>query len=327
MLDISVGYMGLSLKAPFLAASSGYTADVDKIVALAHSGIGAIVLKSLFEEQINNEVQFLEDQSAEYPENADFLQRYITNHSVAKYLDLIKEVKQRVDIPVIASINCFNRGNWVAFAKDIESAGADGLEINIYSLPLSAVKNSNEIEMEYNNVVKAVSDAVKIPIAVKIGENFTNLPNFVCSLQGYGANAVVLFNRFYRPDISLKKLKIVTASPFSSKGEYTRELRWIAIISSLVRGLDLSASTGVHEAATAIKLMLAGAKTVQLCSVLYQQGPFVVSNFIEDLKGFMQENGFTRIADFYGMLNYGKIGHPEKFERVQFLKTGEYYSR
>lgn len=325
MLDISVDYMGIKLDSPFVAASSGYTANVEKIVALARSGVGAIVLKSLFEEQINNEAGFLESQSAEYPENADFLQRYVTDYSVGRYAELIQEAKRKSGIPVIASINCFTYGSWTAFAKDIERAGADALEINIYSMPLSPCENSLEIENSYRAIVREVSQSVKIPVAVKIGENFTNLSAFVPSLKGYGARGAVLFNRFYRPDISLRSLKIVPASPFSCKSEYSKELRWIAIISSLVRNFDLSASTGVHDSNAAIKLMLAGAKTVQLCSALYQQGPFVVSSFIEGLKRFMKEKGFTCISDFCGMLDYANIEHPEMFERVQFLKTAEKY--
>ncbi len=325
MLDISVDYMGIELDSPFMAASSGYTADIEKIVALARSGVGAIVLKSLFEEQINNEAGFLESQSAEYPENADFLQRYVTDYSVGRYAELIQVVKRKIGIPVIASINCFTCGSWTAFAKEVERAGADALELNIYSMPLSEWESSLEIEDSYRAIVREVSEGINIPVAVKIGENFTNLSAFVSSIKGYGACAAVLFNRFYRPDISLRSLKIVPANPFSCKSEYFKELRWIAILSSLVRNFDFSASTGVHDSNSAIKLMLAGAKTVQLCSVLYQQGPFVVSTFIEGLKRFMKEKGFASVSDFCGVLNYANIEHPQMFERVQFLKTAAKY--
>lgn len=325
MIDISVNYLGLDLKSPFIAASSGYTADLEKIVALARSGAGAIVLKSLFEEQINNEISFLEDVSSDYTENQDFLKRYVTEYSLGKYVQLIKDAKREAGIPVIASINCYSHSNWIEFAKEIEKAGADALELNIYSLPVNGSKNSMEIENGYFEIVKKITSEIKIPVAVKIGDTFTNLGNFVQGLQNSGANGVVLFNRFYTPDISLKSLKIVPAVPFSSKSEYLKSLRWIAILSPQVRKFSLSASTGVYDPSSGIKLLLAGASTVQLCSVLYKQGPFVLKDFNEQLKEFMRAKGFKKISDFKGMLNYSNIANPAAFERVQFLKTAEQY--
>jgi dihydroorotate dehydrogenase (fumarate) len=325
MIDISVNYLGLDLKSPFIAASSGYTADLEKIVALARSGAGAIVLKSLFEEQINNEISFLEDVSSDYTENQDFLKRYVTEYSLGKYVQLIKDAKREAGIPVIASINCYSHSNWIEFAKEIEKAGADALELNIYSLPVNGSKNSVEIENGYFEIVKKITSEIKIPVAVKIGDTFTNLGNFVQGLQNSGAKGVVLFNRFYTPDISLKSLKIVPAVPFSSKSEYLKSLRWIAILSPQVRKFSFSASTGVYDPSSGIKLLLAGASTVQLCSVLYKQGPFVLKDFNEQLKEFMRLKGFKKISDFKGMLNYSNIANPAAFERVQFLKTAEQY--
>ena len=344
MIDTSVNYAGLRLRSPFIAASSGFTADIDKIVALSRSGIGAIVLKSLFEEQINNEISFLESQSAEYTENADFLNHYVQTYAVGKYLDLIKEAKSRTDVPIIASICCYTAGNWVSYALDMEAAGADAIELNIYSMPLSTdpsfvCKSSDEIEKESCAIVQKVASSVKIPVIVKIPDQYTNLLGFMARLKANGARAVVLFNRFYKPDISLKSMKLVSGNMFSSKSEYLKSLRWIAIASAKLQStsakhdgngvvsanLDLSASTGVHDGQTAIKLLLAGAKTVQLCSALYQQGPFVVGNFIEELQKFMKDKGFDKVADFCGMLNYANISNPSGFERVQFLKTAEQY--
>lgn len=327
MIDISVNYLGLQLKSPFIAASSGYTADLKKIIALARSGAGAIVLKSLFEEQINNEITFLEGVSSEYTENADFIKRYVTDYSIDKYVQLIKDAKRETGIPVIASINCYSHSNWTDFAKEIERAGADALELNIYSLPVNGVKNSVQTESEYFEIVKKITMEIKIPVAVKIGDTFTNLGNFVQGLQNSGAAGVVLFNRFYTPDISLKSLKIVPAAPFSNKTEYLKSLRWIAILSPQVRKFNFSASTGVYDPSSAIKLILAGATTVQLCSVLYKQGPFVLQDFNDELKEFMKSKGFNKLSDFCGKLNYSNIQNPQNFERVQFLKTAEQYSR
>lgn len=345
MTDTTVNYAGLRLKSPFIAASSGFTADIDKIVALSRSGIGAIVLKSLFEEQINNEIGFLESQSAEYTENADFLNHYVQAYAVGKYLDLIKEAKSKCDVPIIASICCYTVGNWVSYARDMEAAGADAIELNIYSMPLSTdpsfvCKSSDEIEKEACSIVQSVAANVGIPVIVKISDQYTNLLGFMARLKASGARAVVLFNRFYKPDISLKSMKLVSGNMFSSKSEYLKSLRWIAIASAKLQStsakhdgngvvsanLDLSASTGVHDGQTAIKLLLAGAKTVQLCSALYQQGPFIVEDFVGYLKKFMSDKGFDKVADFCGMLNYANISNPSGFERVQFLKTAEQYS-
>ena len=325
MIDISVNYLGLKLKSPFIAASSGYTADMEKIVALARSGAGAIVLKSLFEEQISNETDYLERAGTEHTEMLDYLHRYVTDHSLEQYAHLIKRAKHESGVPVIASINCFSNSNWVSFAKEIEKAGADALELNIYSLPLYGGKSSVEIENDYLNIVKGITKEISIPVAVKLGEHFTNFGNFVQGLKGCGAKGAVLFNRFYTPDISLKSLKIIPAQPFSSKAEYLKGLRWIAILSSQLHNFSLSASTGVYDPSSGIKLLLAGASTVQLCSVLYKQGPFVLKDFNEQLKGFMRSKGFRNISDFSGMLNYSNIQNPAAFERVQFLKTAEQY--
>lgn len=327
MVDISVNYMGLHLKSPFIAASSGYTVDLSKIIALARSGAGAIVLKSLFEEQINNEIAFLEEVSADYTENQDFLQYYVKEHSLDKYVQLIKDAKRETGIPIIASINCYSLNNWTDFAKKIEAAGADALELNIYSLPLNAGKSSEDIENEYFKIVSQITSEIRIPVAVKIGDTFTNLGNFVHGLQAHGASGAVLFNRCYTPDISLKSMRIVPATPFSNKSEYLKSLRWTAILSPQIRKFCLSASSGVYDPSSAIKLLLAGASTVQLCSVLYKQGPFVMQDFNDGLKEFMKSKGFKKISDFCGKLNYSNIQNPQSFERVQFLKTAEQYSK
>ena len=327
MVDISVKYLGLELKSPFIAASSGYTYDLEKIIALARSGAGAIVLKSLFEEQISNEISFLEEVSADYTENQDFLQHYVKEHSLGKYVQLIKDAKREAGIPIIASINCYSLNNWTEFAKQIEAAGADALELNIYNIPLNGCKSSTDIEGEYYKIVQKITQEIKIPVAVKIADSFTNLGNFISGLQGHGAKGAVLFNRFYTPDISLKNLKIIPAAPFSSKAEYLKEMRWIALISPSVRNFSLSASTGIYDPSTAIKLFLAGADTVQLCSVLYKQGPFVLQDFKRELMEFMKSKGFKKLSDFKGMLNYANISSPKSFERVQFLKTAEQYSK
>jgi Dihydroorotate dehydrogenase len=320
-VDISTTYMGLKLNSPFIAASSGFTAKVSNIVELEKAGAGAIVLKSLFEEQIDGESNFLDAINADHPENSDYLQYYVREGALSNYLKLVKEAKAAVKIPIIASINCYNSGSWVSFAKDIENAGADAIEINIYSLPLNLNDTSKNIEEEYFNVISKIKATVKIPVAVKIGENFTSLPKFVDSLKGYGASAVVLFNKFYHPDIDVNRLQIIGPDPFSKAGDCLRELRWIAIISSVVRGVEISASSGVLSGKDCIKLILSGATTLQTCSALYKQGINAISEFTEELKAFMEWKGYSKLEDFRGLLNYSNVENPQRYERVQFVKT------
>lgn len=321
MIDISVNFMGIKLKSPFVVASSGLTTQPEKVIAFAKAGAGAIVVKSLFEEQITNEAEFIDSQSFESSEYSDYLHFYTRQNALDKYLQLIKELKASVDIPVFASINCYSSGIWTEFAKEIEKAGADAIELNLYSLPLDPTKKAEDIEKEYLQVVKKVSEVVKVPVSVKIGDTFTNIPGFVNSLKAYGAKSVVMFNRFYQPDIDIKSLKIIPADAFSSESEYINGLRWVAITSSLVKGIEIASNTGIHNGTDAIKHILAGASTVQMCSVLYKRGADAISDAIGDLHLFMDKQGFKTIADFKGKLNYTSISNPGKFERVQFIKV------
>lgn len=324
MTITSVNYMGLKLKSPFIASSSGFTTKIDNLVALEKAGAGAIVLKSLFEEQIENHAQFLNDQSSAYTENLDYLHFYLKEHTLREYSNLIKQAKESCTIPIIASINCFTAGNWLDFAKEIELAGADALEVNIYSMPILKNKDSNTLEAEYLKIIKDICSAIKIPVAVKIADTFTTLPRFVESLNLCGAKGVVLFNKFYTPDIDIKTLTLKSAEPLTNTSNYGNSLRWIAIISPMVRGMQFSASNGVMKPEDAIKLILAGATSVQLCSVLYKNGAAIVEDFNKKLIEFMGEKGFNTIDSFCGKLNYSSIlppDTPEKYERFQFIKT------
>ncbi|EKD31199.1 MAG: hypothetical protein ACD_77C00371G0018 [uncultured bacterium] len=321
MSNLSVNYMGLTLKSPIIAASSGLTTQMDKVIAFEKAGVGAIVVKSLFEEQIVSESEFLINQSQDYPESADYLHHYLRSNSIEKYLKLIKDIKETVSVPVIASINCYSAGEWVEFAKEIQEAGADGLELNIYSLPLYVLKKSEDIEKEIIDVVGSVVKMLKIPVAVKIANNFTNLPGLVNGLKSRGAKGVVMFNRLFMPDIDIKKIRIIAADAFSNEDEYLKEIRWMGIVSALVPGIDLSASTGIHTGTTVIKQILAGATTAQMCTALYKKGPEAIAHANEDLLLFMDSHGFDSIADFRGKLNYSNIEFPDRFERVQFMKS------
>lgn len=322
MSDLSISYLGLNLKTPLIVGSSGLTDSVEKVTKLAEYGAGAVVLKSLFEEQIKFEAgSMLED--GQYPEAEDYLMSYVRSNSVDTYLKLIEDSKSQADIPVIASVNCVSVGEWVSFAKLAEEAGADALELNVFILPLDDSETSESYEKPYFDMLTAVKKETNIPIAVKIGQNFTNIPGFISNLYNYGAQSVVLFNRFYAPDININKISLTPADVLSAPEEIRNSLRWVGIVSSLVKQIEVCASTGVHDSAAVIKQLLAGAKAVQVCTALYKNGPDYLKNMTNELSDWMEKNTFDKVKDFRGRLNYKQIKDPSIFERSQFMK---YYS-
>ncbi len=323
MTQLNTTYMGLTLKNPLVAGSSGLTNSVKQIKHLADSGIGAVVLKSLFEEQINLEVNNVlgsNDQNLGYPEAEDYIKGYTKMNSLQKYLELIKEAKQEVEIPIMASINCLSASDWVEFAGDIEKAGADGIVLNVFELPTDRNKTSNEIEQKYIDIIKAVRKIVSIPVAIKIGHNFTNLIRMVDQLYANGAQGVVLFNRFYEPDFDLQKLEFVSSEVMSSPSDLRSVLRWTGIVKGALPKVEIAASTGIHDGSGAIKQLLAGAQTVQLCSTLYLNGFDTINEILSEMKTFMNSWNFTKIDDFRGRMSYSNIPNPTVYERAQFMK-------
>lgn len=323
MANLNTNYMGLSLKNPIIAGSSGLTNSVKMIKQLEEAGVGAVVLKSLFEEQIKLNVSDMiasSEQNYSYPEAEDYIRNYTKMNTVQQYLDFIKEVKAAVSIPVIASINCITASDWTDFAAEIESAGADALELNIYEMPVDKNISSESYEKKYFDILRMVKRKVKIPIAIKIGDTFTNLVRFVDQLHAHGASSVVLFNKFYTPDFDLQNLSFDSAEVMSSPGDLNRGLRWTGIIKGKLPRVQIAASTGVHNGEGAIKQILAGAQVVQLCSTLYINGVNAVGQIINDLATFMTQKDFESIDQFRAMLSYGNIANPSLYERSQFLK-------
>jgi dihydroorotate dehydrogenase (fumarate) len=315
--------MGLSLKNPIIAGSSGLTNSVKMIKQLEEAGVGAVVLKSLFEEQIKLNVSDMiasSEQNYSYPEAEDYIRNYTKMNTVQQYLDFVKEVKAAVSIPVIASINCITASDWTDFAAEIESAGADALELNIYEMPVDKNISSESYEKKYFDILRMVKRKVKIPIAIKIGDTFTNLVRFVDQLHAHGASSVVLFNKFYTPDFDLQNLSFNSAEVMSSPGDLNRGLRWTGIVKGKLPRIQIAASTGVHNGEGAIKQILAGAQVVQLCSTLYINGVNVVGQIINDLEAFMTQKDFDSTDQFRAMLSYGNIANTSLYERSQFLK-------
>lgn len=323
MTNLSVKYMGLNLKNPIIVSSSGLTSSVDKIKKIEKAGAGAVVLKSIFEEQIvsNIDKYISENSNNMYADEASqYLSEYIKEDSVNEYLTLIEESKKQCNIPIIASVNCYSLGNWVSFAKKLEKAGADALELNVFIMPKDRNITSLEYENEYISLVKTVRDEVNIPICVKLSPFFTNVLNVVDRLKSVGVDAVVLFNKFYELDIDIDKLEVSNSNVLSTSANIHQSLRWMAIVSSKIRNLELVASTGVHSAEGLIKQLLAGAQCVQICSVVYNKGFSEISTIISDLEKWMNEKNYDTISDFRSILNYKNVEDTSYYERVQFMK-------
>lgn len=320
MASLETKYLGLTLKSPIIVSSSGLTSNIKKIIDAEKNGAGAIVLKSVFEEQINYEANYYQNIGKNNAEAFDYLQGYVTANNIEHYLNLIKEAKANVSIPVIASVNCFTDKKWIDFTKAFTDAGADALELNIYLLPDDRKKSSSDYEKIYFNIIKKVIKGTKIPVSVKLSSGFTNVINMVDNIKGLGAKGVVLFNRLYEPDIDIEKLEITSAPVFSTSDDIRASLRWTAILSDQVKGIDLSASTGIHNAEDAIKLILAGATTVQLCSVLYNKGMSQIKHILDGISEWMERRGFENMDSIRGLMSYKSIPNPAFYHRSQFMK-------
>jgi dihydroorotate dehydrogenase (fumarate) len=319
MANLSTSYAGLKLRNPFIIGSSGITSSLDKIRKLDALGAGAIVLKSLFEEQISHETG-KNMECSDYPEALDYVKTYTRDNSVSEYLNLVRDAKRAVHIPVIASINCISTSEWMDFATLIQEAGADALELNVFFVPLNKDKSAKDYEKIYFDLLEGIRQKISIPVIIKLGSHFTNLTNLVSQLYFRKADGVVLFNRFFEPDINITDLKITSSEVFSSPADIRDSLRWVGIISSVVPLIDIAASTGVHSGDAAVKQILAGAKAVQLCSVLYKNGIEFLPKIIDRFESWMIEHNFKSVEEFRGIMNYSNVGDPEMFERAQFMK-------
>ncbi|MCC8088513.1 MAG: dihydroorotate dehydrogenase-like protein [Rikenellaceae bacterium] len=322
MEKLKTKYLGLDLKNPLIVSSSGLTFSVEKIKRLEESGAGAVVVKSLFEEQINIETTAINYYS-DYPEAYDYMSEYARDNSINSHLELIARAKRECSIPIIGSIACITGREWVTFAKRFEDAGADALKLNLFILPLDITKKSDEIEEVYLETIAQVCSHISIPVSVKLGQNFTNIPGFVKEIYYRGAKGVVMFNKFYETDIDIQNLKQVNYDIFSHPSDFHPVLRWLSITSSLVNDLDYSASTGIHDGTNAVKALLAGADTIQVCSVIYKKGLSVIKDILEFIDSWMTEHNFTDIPDVIGKMNYTNSPNPLAYERTQFMK---YYS-
>ena len=320
-MDLSIKYLGLTLKNPIIVGSSGLTNSVEKIKELEKHGAAAVVLKSLFEEQILFQADTANtNNDYDYPEAADYIKAYAKDSAIADYLSLIKDAKKEVNIPIIASINCVTTGEWVSFAKKFEEAGADAIELNISLLPSNIEVSSADNEKKYFDIIDAVKKTVNIPVALKMSHFSAGLSNLIQKLSWTKQiDAFVLFNLYYNPDIDINTLKITSSGVFSTPEDISQSLRWVAILSDKIK-VDIAASTGVHDADGVIKQLLAGAGAVQVVSTLYKHGASHLETLIKGLEDWMTKNNYNSIEDFKGKVNYESAENAVAFDRVQFMK-------
>ncbi|MCF8078062.1 MAG: dihydroorotate dehydrogenase-like protein [Desulfobacterales bacterium] len=331
-MDLSTTYMGLSLKSPIIAGSSGMTSSVDKVKALEAHGAGAVVLKSIFEEEVSYEyADFMKKAKQKFgdPKYFDYegqrspIEYYdyvIREENLQKNITLIESCKKAVSIPVMASINCFFYSvEWLSYAVNLEQAGADGLELNMFFPPTDFKHTREEKEALYFEITEKVTEAVSIPVALKISPYFTDLGPMIQRLSKTGIHGIVLFNRFFSPDFDIDKMKVKPSFVFSTPAELALSLRWVAVMANKV-DCSLAASTGVHDSTAVIKQLLAGADAVQVASCLYKNGPSYLETLLEGLKQWMEKKKFEDLEDFKGRLSQEQSTDPAVYERAQFMR-------
>lgn len=316
MANLSTNYLGLNLKNPVIAGSSTLTFSIENIKTFSELNVGAIVLKSLFEEELASESNSFENDF--HPESYDYcLSDVSILYGSKRYVDLVTEAKKVSNVPIIASVNCTGGKWWTNFAKNIEDAGADAIELNISYISFDPKEDPRKIEEKYFDTVTDVKSKVKIPISVKIGYFFTNIPYMIKNLKDCGADGVTLFNRYYRVGINLDKREYMPANVYSSSDEAYTVLRWIAICSNFV-DIDISASTGVHSPDIALQYIMAGAKTVQIVSKTYKNGVESIREIIDGINYYLDKKNIENLSNIYKEIKIDdKIN---RLERLQYMK-------
>lgn len=317
---LRTSWLGLKLQSPFVASSSGRTDSWQRVEKLAKLGVGAVVMKSVFEEQFHREVADLWSQGAQSVEGYEYLAGYVGGHRLEENISQLKRAKEVSGVPVIASINCLPGGSWQEFAKGFEEAGADALELNIFQLPVDVSKPGSEYEGQYIDTVSRVVKGVKIPVSVKIPRGFTNPLNMLWRLESAGAKGAVLYNRFTEVDVDVEKLSLRAGGILSHAEELLPTLRVVSLAQRRVKGMELGVSTGVHTARDAAKALLVGAQVAQVCTTLYRNGDEVLQQLNADLLRILDAAKLENVEAMRGRLGYTGDANPELYERVQFMR-------
>jgi dihydroorotate dehydrogenase (fumarate) len=330
MIDLSTGYLGLKLRTPLVASSSPYCKDIGNILRLEDAGASAIVLHSLFEEQIQVESgeldRFLSESSDSYGEAVSYFPEMVTyNLGPEPYLNHLRKAKESVDVPVIGSLNGVSTGGWIRYAQMMEQAGADAVELNIYYMPTDMEMTSQKVEEMYHDLVSHVKASVRIPVAVKVGPFFTAFSHVAAKLDEAGADGLVLFNRFYQPDFDLESLEVVPNLVLSDSQELRLRLHWTAILYNRIRP-DLAITGGVHTAEDVVKGVMAGARCTMMTSALLRHGIGYMGKVEEDLIDWMEEHEYESIRQMRGSMSSQSVAEPAAFERANYMKVLSSYA-
>lgn len=324
MPDLRTTYMGLSLKNPIIVASGPLTASIDNLKKCEDAGAGAVVLKSIFEEQINYVATKDASVNSEYLQQSDFHDAFgsmVKDYYIDQYLKLLSDAKASLRIPVIASINCLHIDTWSEYAKRFETVGADALELNYYPIASHASVSGDKVDREALAFAKAARKMTKLPISLKISCEYSSLASIMTGFEKEGINALVLFNHFFRPDINISTEKTCAGQMLSSESQYYESLRWIALMAAELKKTDLCGNTGIYSADTVIKMLLAGAKTVELCSVLMKNGLGTIGGMICSIERWMEDKGYKSLSDFCGKLSQENMKDGAYWERTQYMRT------
>ena len=323
-MKLATNYLGLKLRNPLVVGASPFADNLNSAIQLQDAGAAALVMRSLFEEQLDMEQKaltyLLEMPAESYSEATTYFPRYEEYQLTPDhYLRQIQQLKSALNIPVIASLNGFRPGGWTDYARRFEGAGADAIELNLYHLVTDPHIGAEEVEADMIETVRSVTSTVKIPVAVKLSAFHTAPAQFALALEEAGAAGVVVFNRFYQPDLNIEELEVQPQLKLSDPSELLMRLRWLAIMSPHVKG-SLSATGGAHSAEDVVKAILAGAHTVQLVSVLLKNGPRYLSTILHGLKGWMDEHGYETVNEFRGAMNLKRCPDATAFERANYQK-------
>lgn len=322
MPDLSTKYLSLDLKNPVVIASSPLTSNISNLKKCEEAGAGAVVLKSIFEEQIENQVgreMMQNEQFLSHSDAALYFENISKGYYLNEYLQLLKDARRELSIPVIASINCTNLSTWVSYIKNFEEAGADAIELNYYPIASAASVEGKTVDRLALDFASKVKREASEPVSIKIGSRYSSLANMIKGFDIIGIDGLVLFNRFYRPDIDIEAMTLSqAANPFSSSHEYAESLRWIALMSGEVK-CDLAATTGIHSGDTVIKMLLAGASVCQICTAAMKDLS-IIGTMCDTLSQWMSRHGFSGISDFRGRLAQENMEETGLWERTQYIK-------
>ncbi len=329
-MDITTNYLGLSLKNPIVPSASPLSKNIDTAKKLEDAGAAALVMYSLFEEEMIEEAENLDFLMQGQSLGSAEAEMYLPVADCYKncldlYLEQLGKLKNELEIPVIASLNGITNGGWIEHARDIEQAGADALELNIYYIPTDITESGEQVEARYIDILKAVKKQVSIPVTCKLTSQFSSPGHFIKQLESAGADGVSLFNRFYQPDINLETLEIDPSLHLSSPYESLLRMHWIALLHGQTK-LSIAATGGVHDVEAVIKLLMAGADITHLCSILLKEGPDVIIDILNGLTAWLTENEYESVSQLKGSVSKGKAINPIAFERVNYLQVLQGYS-